>query len=224
MPILAGFHVEGNDHLILRALVAKMLPLPEEEIQVDFIDAPGRGWNFVLGVIPKALSRFYGRCAQFAVVGIDNDGDVDLDEAAGNEDPRHPRHENHPGSAIDGCRYCNIAETVARLRPQLNWIEKKPGQDWPILIAVPVEMIETWLLILRGEPNIQRRRRTIQKQRLYGKPVVTMADVMGIALPLVRSRTDADLETLSQMSASFRHFYNQIVAFRPTICGVTDCW
>ena len=42
MPILAGFHVEGNDHLILRALVAKVLLLPEDEIQVDFIDASGR--------------------------------------------------------------------------------------------------------------------------------------------------------------------------------------
>jgi hypothetical protein len=32
MPILAGFHVEGNDHLILHAFVAKVLLLPEEEI------------------------------------------------------------------------------------------------------------------------------------------------------------------------------------------------
>jgi hypothetical protein len=29
MPILAGFHVEGNDHLILHAFVAKVLLLPE---------------------------------------------------------------------------------------------------------------------------------------------------------------------------------------------------
>jgi len=224
MPILAGFHVEGHDHLILRAFVSKVLPLPEDDIQVDFIDAPGRGWHFILEVIPKALKRFYGRCAQFAVIGIDNDGDVDLDEASVNEDPRHPRHENHSGATVGDCRYCTIAETVAQIRPQLNWIGRKPGENWPILIAVPVEMIETWLLILKGEPNMQRRRRSIQKQRLYGKPVVTMADVMGIALPLVRSRTDADLETLSQISASFSHFYNQIVAFRPTICGVTDCW
>lgn len=29
MPILAGFHVEGNDYLILRAFVAKVLQLEE---------------------------------------------------------------------------------------------------------------------------------------------------------------------------------------------------
>jgi hypothetical protein len=224
MPILAGFHVEGNDYLILRALVAKVLPLPEDEIQVDFIDAPGRGWSFVLELIPKALKRFYGQCAQFAVVSIDNDGDVDLDEAAVNEDPRHPRHENHRGSAVRDCRYCTIAETVTRIRPQLNWIQKKPGDNWPILIAVPVEMIETWLLILKGEPNVQRRRRSIQKQRLYGKPVVTEADVLSTALPLVRSMTVAELVALTQKSASFRDFHDQITAFRSTICGIADCW
>ena len=33
MPILAGFHVEGNDHLILHALVAKVLSIPEAHIR-----------------------------------------------------------------------------------------------------------------------------------------------------------------------------------------------
>ena len=64
---------------------------------LDFVDAPGRGWKFVLEFIPNALKRFYGQCAQFAVIGIDNDGNVDLDQAAVNEDPHHPRHDNHPG-------------------------------------------------------------------------------------------------------------------------------
>jgi hypothetical protein len=71
---------------------------PEEEILLDFVDAPGRGWKFVLEFIPNALKRFYGQCAQFAVIGIDNDGNVDLDQAAVNEDPHHPRHDNHPGT------------------------------------------------------------------------------------------------------------------------------
>ena len=143
MPILAGFHVEGNDYLILHALVAKLLAISEDEIHVDFIDASGRGWQFVLELIPKARKRFYGQCAQFALIGIDNDGNVDLDEAGVAEDPKHPRHENHPGSPISGCRYCMIAQAVDRVRPQLDWIAKKPGAHWPILIAVPVEMIET---------------------------------------------------------------------------------
>ena len=224
MPMLAGFHVEGNDHLILRALVAKVLLLPEDEIQVDFIDAPGRGWEFILKFIPKALKRFYSQCAQFAVIGIDNDGDIDLDEAAISEDPRHPRHENHHGATVAGCRHCLIEEAITQIRPQLNWIPKKPGATWPTLVAVPVEMIETWLLILREDLGVQRRRRSIQKQRLYGKPVATRTDVLNVALPLVRSMTPDDLNGLAQKSPSFRHFHDQINDVRATICGVADCW
>jgi hypothetical protein len=224
MPILAGFHVEGNDHLILHALVAKVLLLPEEEILVDFVDAPGRGWQFVLEFIPNALKRFYGQCAQFAVVGVDNDGNVDLDQAAVNEDPQHPRHDNHPGAAVDVCRYCMVAQAVAGVRPQLNWIQKKPSLTWPILIAVPVEMIETWLLALQGDQGIHRRPRGVQKQRLYGKPVATKADVTNVALPLVRGMTADSLAALSQASASFRNFHNQIVAAHDYIHGNADCW
>jgi hypothetical protein len=224
MPILAGFHVEGSDHLILRAFVAKILLLPEDEITMDFIDAPGRGWEFVLQFIPSALHRFYQQCAQFAVVGIDNDGNIDLDQVGGNEDPSHPRHSNHPGTTIAACRRCTVAQVVAEVRPHLNWIRKKPGATWPILIAVPEEMIETWLLILRGEPNIQRRPRSIQKQRLYGKPAATRGDVVSIALPLVRSMTVEGIASLVQTSPSFRDFHDQLSDARPIICGSAGCW
>ncbi|MGA2336819.1 MAG: hypothetical protein WA383_09140 [Terriglobales bacterium] len=224
MPILAGFHVEGNDHLILHALVAKVLSIPEAHISVDFIDAPGRGWKFVLEFIPKALKRFYGQCAQFAVIGIDNDGNVDLDQAAVNEDPHHPRHDNHPGATNAICRYCMIAQAVAGVRPQLNWIQKKPGFTWPILIAVPVEMIETWLLTLQGKQGVHRRPRSVLKQLLYGKPVATRDDVTNVALPLVRAMTAVDLANLTQASASFRNFHDQIVGAQAYIHGNADCW
>lgn len=48
MAILVGFHVEGWDHLILRCFVAVLLGVPEEELEPDWIDVPGRGWDFVL--------------------------------------------------------------------------------------------------------------------------------------------------------------------------------
>ncbi|HEY2170247.1 MAG TPA: hypothetical protein VGJ30_11525, partial [Candidatus Angelobacter sp.] len=219
-----GFHVEGNDHIILHALVAKVLLLPEDEITVDFIDASGRGWQFVIELIPRALKRFYGQCAQFAVIGVDNDGNVDLDQAGIPEDPRHPRHNNHQGAGEANCRYCMIAHAVSQIRPQLNWIQKKPGTTWPILIAVPVEMIETWLLILQRVPGIQRKHRSIQKQMLYGKPVATRADVERVALPLVRSMTPETIDGLVQESASFRNFHDQIIAAQTVICGDGECW
>lgn len=224
MPILAGFHAEGNDYLILHALLAKLLPMREEDILIDFIDSPGRGWQFVLEFIPKALHRFYGRCAQVAIVGIDNDGGVDLERVGVPEDPSHPRHENHQGTTSLLCRYCRIEEIVSRTRPQLNWIPKKPGNTWPILISVPVEMIETWLLILQGNPNAQLKPRAGQKQLLYGRPVATRDDVLSIAIPLVRSMTQADCENLLRISASFRDLHGQLEVARSLIFGDQECW
>lgn len=224
MPILAGFHVEGHDHLVLRAFAARILDLPEQEIIVDFIDSPGRGWQFVLEFIPNALKRFYSQCAQFAVIGVDNDGNLDLDQAGGNQDPNHPRHELHANEPVANCRHCLISEAIAVVRPQLNWIPQKPGAAWPILVAVPVEVIETWLLLLRGEPNIQRRPRSVQKQRLYGRPAATKNDVESIAIPLVRSATFAALNNLAEISASFRNFRDQILSSRAAISANTPCW
>jgi len=224
MPILGGFHAEGNDYLILHAIVAKLLVVEEAEIEVDFIDSPGRGWQFVLDFIPNALKRFYARCAQFAVVGIDNDGNVDLDRRGGTEDPSHPRHSNHIGNIVAECRFCTMLQKVAEVRPSLNWIQQKPGATWPILIAVPVEMIETWLLLLQGYQGAQRRPRNVQKQQLYGKPVATRTDVTNVALPLVRSMTPETIAALTHASPSFRDFYDQIIAAQVKILGGTDCW
>jgi len=131
MPLRVGFHVEGWDHLILRAYLAKLLELPEDDIDPDWIDAPGRGWEFVLQVIPSALKRFYGKCAQFAVVGVDNDGNVDLDAQGIGEDPKHARHDLHVGSINAECRWCQIDQIVRRVRPELNWLPEKPGTHCP---------------------------------------------------------------------------------------------
>lgn len=78
MAILVGFHVEGWDHLVLRSFVAVLLGVPGEEINPDWIDVPGRGWDFVLKNVGPAIQRFYYRCAELAVIGIDNDGNEDL--------------------------------------------------------------------------------------------------------------------------------------------------
>ncbi len=63
MAILVGFHVEGWDHLILRAFLAKLLGLAEGEIETDYLSGAGRGWRFVVETLPKVLHRFYGKCA-----------------------------------------------------------------------------------------------------------------------------------------------------------------
>jgi hypothetical protein len=50
--------------------LAKLLGVSESDLKPDFIDGSGRGWQFVQDLLPKALNRFYGRCAQFAIVAL----------------------------------------------------------------------------------------------------------------------------------------------------------
>jgi len=224
MSILAGFHVEGNDYLILRAFTAKILQLPEEKIKVDPIDPSGRGWAFILNSVSNALHRFYGQCAQFAVIGVDNDGNIDLDANDLTEDPSHPRHSNHPDQRVAECRYCQLEDVVTKVRPRLSWLPKKPGHTWPILIAVPVELIETWLLLCQGNLDAQKKPRSIQKQQLYGKPTPTRDDIENVAIPLIRSMTPDDVAALANASPSFRDFHDQLINNQTAICGPTDCW
>ena len=233
MAILVGFHTEGWDHLILRAYLAKLLDISETDIEPDWIEAQGRGWKFVLEMLPKALKRFYGKCAQAAVIGIDNDGNVDLDlqGAGAGEDPGHPRHWLHPDVELGECRWCQLAGLANNVRPELTWLPKKSGRQWPIIIALPVEMIEAWLIICRAlvyqrpnEVRAEMRRRDVLKREFYGKPAATRRDVENVALPIVRSLTAEHLRSLEQHSRSFAQFARQVQQECERILGHRDCW
>jgi len=151
VPIRVGVLAEGNDHIILWAYLAKLLGVDEADVEVDFLVSPGRGWKFVMRNIDRALRRFYNQCAHFAVLSIDNDGNLDLQASGGQEDPRHPRHWLHDAAdRPEGCRWCRLFKGAEAVRPKLTWIKNKPGDRWPILIAVPVEAIEAWLMTTRA--------------------------------------------------------------------------
>jgi len=230
--MLVGFNVEGWDFLILRALLERLLDLPQGGIEVDWIDLPGRGWHFVLENLPTALRRFYSQCAQLAVVGIDNDGNHDLIHTGQQEDPNRPRHWNHSAPRSD-CRYCEVLDLVEKTRSELTYVPMKPGATWPILVAVPVETIEAWLLELqailasgKGAAPLRAENalRTRFKQELYGRPEATLDDVKDVALPLVQAATAAHLTTLCARSRSFADFVRQVDAHRMRILGPRDCW
>ena len=231
--MLVGFHVEGWDHLVLRAFLAKLLGLREDDIEPDQLDSLGRGSSFVFEMLPKALRRFYGKCAHLAVVGMDNDGDLDLMSTEGVEDPQHPRHWVHVGddTASENCRWCRIQSVVETTRPKLDWVPKKPGSDWPVLIAVPVEAIEAWLLATQallepghGSRHAEKESRRPHKQRFYGKPEPSKADVEAKALPLIREMNQEHLCQLGKFSRSFALFAEQVDRYRNVILGNRDCW
>jgi hypothetical protein len=231
--MLVGFHMEGWDHLIVRGYLAKLLDVREDDLHADWVEAPGRGWQFVLDEIPSVLRRFYGKCAHFVVIGVDNDGNSDLMTTGLTEDPRHPRHWLHSdsGESVANCRRCQIHARIEATRRDLNWLPKKPGLQWPVLIAVPVEMIEAWLLTTQamlekghGSLHAENELRHGQKKRLYGKPEPTKSDVEGVALPLIRSMSPTQLNKLREHSRSFADFARQVDAHRNAILGVADCW
>jgi hypothetical protein len=231
MALRVGFHVEGHDWLILRALLASILQVAEQDLAAERLDLLPLGWQEVLEGIERALHKFYAMCAQLAVIGIDNDGNEDLQRSGRTEDARRPRHWNHAPNTHSDCRHCQIQALAARIRPRLNWLPQKPGQTWPILVTVPVEMIETWLLIIRsvqvpgfGWHHAERMPRQSQKMAMYGRPEATQEDVESIALPYVRSLTAAALQSAMQHSRSLTLFVNDVQAIQRQILGPRDCW
>ncbi len=230
--MLVGFLVEGWDHEIVRAYLAKLLEVPEEELEPDWIDSPGRGWQFVLDMVPRALRRFYGKCAQFCVVGTDNDGKRDVRGQSPAEDPLRPRHWIHAAEGpLPNCRWCQLQGAVAATRPALHWLPQKPGGLWPILVMVPVECIEAWLLATQairqpgqGSHQAEAELRFEFKQRFYGKPQAARRDVQATALPLIRSMGLEDVAQLRQSCHSFNQFAAQVVLHRDAILGPRECW
>ncbi|HQU43431.1 MAG TPA: hypothetical protein PK867_11515 [Pirellulales bacterium] len=230
--LLVGFHVEGWDHLVLMAYLAKLLDISEDQIEPDVIERGNRGWLAVLEIAPKALKRFYGKCARCAVLAIDNDGNEDLRQSGAIEDPRHPRHANHVGTSNEDCRHCQLDQIVMRTRPELNWIPAKPGAAWPVVIAVPVEAVEAWILatraIVQGNDapsfHAEQLRRSVLKQRLYGKPYATKTDVERVAWPLIRELTAMRIDSLRSYSRSFSLFFEQVAIYREAILTDPGCW
>lgn len=214
--MLVGFLAEGWDHLILRAYVARLWQVDEETIEPDVVGEAGHNWQSVIRTTPTALRRFYALNAVMAVIGIDNDGTVDLLNAGLDQDPHHPRHWLHPDvPRFENCRSCRLRSVIETVVPSLTWM---PGRraEWPIVVAVPVECIEAWLPASQairqtgaGSMHSERLARHGQKFRLYGKPAASRQDLERIALPFIRQLTADDLVVLRQYSRSFSQFADQ---------------
>jgi hypothetical protein len=224
--MLVGIFVEGNDWLIVHTLLAKLLAYDERSIKVDRIDLPGLGWTSILEGAEKTLRRFYNKCCNLAVIGVDNDGNRN-----GEEDPNHPRHWLHTSSPHERCRQCALETLTERIRPALDWIPNKPGSSWPILICVPVEAVESWLLVAQaiarpghGSLHAENEVRSAQKQAFYGRPLATREDVEDTALPLLRSLSPEQILRLRTNSRSFDLFAEQVLA--PAVRGglAQACW
>lgn len=232
MPIRVGLLAEGHDHFILCAYLAKLLAVSEEEIEADILDGTDHGLGFVARNIDRALRRFYGKCVQLAIIAMDNDGNRNLVTEGGQEDPRRPRHWLHGDSGPrDECRWCRIHKQVEHTRKALNWISAKPGAHWPILIVVPVETIEAWLLTTQailspgsGSLYAEQEQRSRYKTRFYGRPAATLEDVKNKALPMIDRLSEEGLQALRDHSRSFLDFAEQVERCADEILTGPPCW
>jgi hypothetical protein len=214
--IRIGFHLEGRtDDSVLHVLVARLLEVQRERIEVQLNEVRTRGIGQLLSSLPQAIQKFWFIGARAVVVGMDNDGE----NIIGEQDPRHPRHWLHE-AACERCRYCRCVHQTRRALGLLPSDRAEEIRQWPVVISVPVEALEAWLL---EEAHLVGRRphrpaealpHSQLKWKLYGRPFPTREDIERIAIPIAQR---ADLDSLRQRSRSFALFADSVTGSRRRI-------
>jgi len=214
--IRIGFHLEGRtDDAVLRILVARLLGVKRDDIAVELNEVRTRGIAQLLASLPKAIQKFWFLDARAVVVGMDNDGE----SIVGEEDPRHPRHWLHE-PPCERCRYCRCLRETRRALGLLPSDRADEVRRWPVIISVPVEALEAWLL---EEAQVVGRRphrpaealpHSQLKTKLYGRPFPTTDDIEQIAIPIAEG---ADLDSLRQRSRSFALLADEVLQSRDRI-------
>lgn len=193
-----AFCVEDDtDEDVFRVLISRAW---KTEVVADELRFRRGGWANALQLAPIIAKAAHQRGLDGAVFAIDNDG----------ASPKHqPSHEE----ATPGCRLCEL-RAAARIQEPLSW--KRPGLP-PLryVFAVPVQALETWLLLARGhdfkgqaeslghEPNGRRK----LKKWLYGDETPDREAMRRAALPIAEK---LDLEALAKVSPSFEAFLSQL--------------
>jgi len=207
-----GFHLEGpQDDETLRILLARLLGIERSAIEPLVFSSRVDGYEGVVQFLGAALAEFEQEGVRAAVVGVDNDGTPmpGLDGTVV-EDPRRPRHRpgHQPGLHVS-CRYCRLAAAVERAR---TTFEEK-GSDWPVVIAVPVEALESWLLwgadcVGRGRhPRPEDLPVGELKTKLYGRKHATQHDFRVVGRPIAEQM---DLDGLRRDVPSFALFADAV--------------
>lgn len=184
---------------IYRVLLERLLGQPVSRMETE---KSFSGWRSVRDFAGPFLKDAESRGVRRALFAIDNDGGRDCG-------PEHePSHDQRVEAASEeGCRVCFLAEVIP------TWWETNGGKT---CIVVPVQVLETWLLCIRGTPpfaempperNFHRR---VLKGRFFGSPVPPMADRLRMALTEVQRE---DALTILRQRPSFQHFEAQLAVW-----------
>ncbi|HVE83300.1 MAG TPA: hypothetical protein VND93_10655 [Myxococcales bacterium] len=189
-----AFCVEDeSDERVACALLSK---ISGTTIELDTFQFSRGGWTNALNIAPAVAWHAYRAGLAGAIFMIDNDG----------VEPEHS--DQHDSAPHDRCRLCMLRAAAETRKPgSQSRLELPPL--W-FLFAVPVQTLEAWLLLARGE-RVDRVRhlgksgseRRALKRLLYGTDTPHRALMLKIALPIVDT---LDMNALAQNSSSFSYF------------------
>ena len=92
-----------------------MTLMPKDEVGVSSLNCS------------EGTAAIYGRCARFAVIGMDNDGNLDLTRSGL---PKTQATETLAACAAPSILAVGVNSMLAEAtRPELNWLPGKPGFD-----------------------------------------------------------------------------------------------
>jgi hypothetical protein len=195
-----AFCVEDDtDEDVFRILLSRILgtKVTPSDKQYQF---RRNGWTNALKLAPRIARDAYNEGLDGALFAIDNDGAA----------PTHVPAHKEP---VKGCRACDL-RVAARIHEPLSW----PRPELPALrylFAVPIQTLETWLLLARGhdfkgEAESLGRGATGRaklKSLLYGMSQPDRDTMRSAALPIAET---LDVNALAKLSPSFADFLTQL--------------
>lgn len=198
------------DEFVFKELVARVTGQSVEVEETVRAHYRVRGYIHALRVAPKLARMAYREGADCAVFAIDNDGALQHSEHDHGHTGAVPRSLGNAEEYADqGCRHCLLLTSIRV--DQLHW--RTEPMRW--VVAVPVQAIETWLLLAAQYPFKGKVEgvgdtapgRIQLKQWLYSTADPTISEQVERArqiLPIL------DIDAVASRSASFRCFVDQL--------------
>src|SRR5687768_12614608 len=174
-----AFCVEDKtDEIIFQTLISRIMG---EEIVPDATEyrrRRGGGWTEVMKHAHAYAQRAWTAQLDALFIAIDNDGTTQ-------------HSSTHSSSPMNDCRRCRLP-VLAKATEILSRPRSTP---FTILYGVPVQIIETWLLLARGFAfsgapetyGIGPEDRKTLKAELYGESVPDRETMLRVAKPIVES-------------------------------------
>jgi hypothetical protein len=200
------FCVESdNDRVIYSRLVEKLAGEPIVIHKGEYAVREG-GFVPALMLAHRVTRNAFRAGADAVVLAVDNDGSESLHSSV-----NHLKRDEH-------CRWCSL-HFAANAAEVQRWA-KAEGRSFEVIVGVPVQTLETWLLLANdypfpGPPEALGRDATGRaslKRALYGTPRPDSTLMRERALPLIER---LDVAAVLARSESFRHFAEQVAALRP---------